>query len=397
MLNLSLVRSPWQGPLFVALVLASTSRLGLAASANEAPQKVAAAPADPAPVPVPVPVPPVDDAAARALLAPPSSSEIAAWRSPRNRSADPLVAVGERIAERMGARLAVSQGSVMLRVPKKPGEPQAALGEGSQRAGARAGRHRDPGIAGDFRRGAANPGRPRAPLGLSAPEAKAAERWGYEGAAGPASWARLHPEFAACAAGSRQSPIDIRDGIKVQLEPPTFDYRPSSFQVVDNGHTIQVNLGAGNFIDVMGRRYELQQFHFHRPSEERVDGKVFDMVVHLVHQATDGRVAVVAVLLEQGSAHELVQSVWNNLPLERGEAVAARTLLDPARLLPAEQRYFTYMGSMTTPPCTEGVLWMVMKSPVAISAEQLAVFARLYPMNARPLQKSGGRLIKESD
>ncbi len=221
--------------------------------------------------------------------------------------------------------------------------------------------------------------------------------WDYQGEAGPQSWARLAPEFAKCSTGMRQSPIDIHDGIKVQLDAVQFDYRPSGFRVIDNGHTVQVNPATGNSIEVLGRRYELVQFHFHRPSEERIDGRQFDMVAHLVHKDVDGRLAVVAVLLDRGSAQPLVQTVWNNLPLEKGEEVAARTPLDPAALLPADRSYYTYMGSLTTPPCSEGVLWMVMKQPVTIAAEQIAIFARLYPMNARPIQQAAGRLIKESN
>ncbi len=221
--------------------------------------------------------------------------------------------------------------------------------------------------------------------------------WSYAGAGAPENWGGLKPEFAKCASGKRQSPIDIRGGIAVDLEPIKFDYRPSGFRVVDNGHTVQVDVGTGNSIEVMGRRYDLLQFHFHRPSEERIDGRQFDMVAHLVHRDTDGRLAVVAVLLDRGSAHPIVQSVWNNLPLEKGEALAAGTLIDVSALLPKDRRYYTFMGSLTTPPCTEGVLWMVLMQPVPLSAEQIGVFARLYPMNARPVQAAAGRLIKQSN
>ena len=207
----------------------------------------------------------------------------------------------------------------------------------------------------------------------------------------------MKPEFAKCSTGSRQSPIDIRDGIKVSLDAVAFDYKPSAFRVLDNGHTVQVNVDPGNSIEVLRRRYELLQFHFHRPSEERIDGKQFDMVVHLVHKDLEGRLAVVAVLLERGSALPIVQSVWNNLPLEKGDEVAAKLPLDLGALLPAERSYFTYMGSLTTPPCSEGVLWMVMKNPVQVSAEQIGIFSRLYPMNARPVQSASGRMIKESN
>ena len=221
--------------------------------------------------------------------------------------------------------------------------------------------------------------------------------WSYEGETGPANWARINPDWAACGSGARQSPIDIRDGIKLDLEPIVFDYQPSSFTVIDNGHTIEVTLGTGNFITIMNRRYELQQFHFHRPSEERINGKSFDMSVHLVHRDGAGRQAVVALLLERGIAQNTIQAVWNNLPLEKNEIVRPSTELDASDLLPLQREYFIYMGSMATPPCSEGVLWMVMKQPVQAAPAQMALFSRLYPYNARPTQPSSGRIIKESN
>ena len=221
--------------------------------------------------------------------------------------------------------------------------------------------------------------------------------WDYEGTAGPDAWGKMRPEFSKCATGQRQSPIDIRGGIAVDLEPIKFDYRPSAFSVIDNGHTVQVNVEPGNSITITGKRYELVQFHFHRPSEERVNGRQYDMVAHLVHKDVDGHIAVVAVLLDRGSAQSIVQTVWNNLPLEKGDEVRAGSRIDLSQLLPDDKRYYTYMGSLTTPPCSEGVLWMVMKQPVPISMDQVAIFSRLYPMNARPIQQADGRLIKESN
>lgn len=242
-----------------------------------------------------------------------------------------------------------------------------------------------------------------APARPAKPEAKReaphAPHWGYAGDVGPDRWAELSPDNKLCAVGTRQSPIDVRDGLAVDLEPIAFDYRPGSFSVLDNGHTIQVNVAPGSGLTVMGRRYELVQFHFHRPSEERINGKQFEMVAHLVHKDAQGRLAVVAVLLERSredKPHPLIQAVWANLPLEKGEALPAPGPLDLNQLLPAERGYYTYMGSLTTPPCTEGVLWMVLRQPSALSAQQMGVFAKLYPMNARPLQASSGRLIKES-
>jgi carbonic anhydrase len=233
--------------------------------------------------------------------------------------------------------------------------------------------------------------------GKAPPAAGHDAHWSYGGETGPSRWGELKPEYALCASGGRQSPIDIRDGIAVELAPVQFDYRPGGFAVIDNGHTVQVDVAPGSAIEVMGRRYELQQFHFHRPSEERINGRQYEMSVHLVHKDPDGRLAVVAVLLERGAAQPVVQQVWNNLPLEKNEAVRAPHEIDPGALLPADRRYYTYMGSLTTPPCSEGVLWMVMQQPVPASPPQIGIFQRLYPMNARPVQAAAGRLIKQSN
>ena len=241
--------------------------------------------------------------------------------------------------------------------------------------------------------------RPAKPARAEAAKPAQPVNWGYTGDIGPEHWAELAPENKLCAVGTRQSPIDIRDGLSVDLEKIAFDYRASGFSVLDNGHTVQVNVAPGNGLTVMGRRYELVEFHFHRPSEERVNGHQFEMSVHLVHKDAQGRQAIVAVLLERGPDNKpqpLVQTVWANLPLEKGEALPAQVQIDLNQLLPAERGYATYMGSLTTPPCTEGVLWMVLRQPVPLTAQQLGIFARLYPMNARPLQAGSGRLIKES-
>lgn len=219
--------------------------------------------------------------------------------------------------------------------------------------------------------------------------------WDYEGAGGPENWAKLDQKNKTCAIGERQSPIDIKEGIKVDLEPIKFNYRPSTFRIVDNGHTIQVEVGESS-ISLTGKTYELVQFHFHRPSEEKVNGQRFDMVVHLVHKSDDGQLAVVAVLLERGSENAFIQTLWNNMPLEKNLPVAPPTaMVDLNTLLPSARNYYTYMGSLTTPPCSEGVLWLVMKQPVQVSPDQINIFSRLYKNNARPIQPAGGRLIKE--
>ncbi|MBL8423104.1 MAG: carbonic anhydrase family protein [Candidatus Accumulibacter phosphatis] len=240
--------------------------------------------------------------------------------------------------------------------------------------------------------------RPAAPRSGETPPATAHAHghWTYEGEGGPDNWGKLKPEYATCATGKRQSPIDIRDGFRVDLEPIQFVYRPSQFRVVDNGHTVQVEV-SGSSISLLGRTYDLTQFHFHRPSEERVNGKAFDMVAHLVHRAEDGRIAVLAVLLEKGLENPVIQSVWNNLPLEKNDYVTPPELsIDVSQLLPQDHSYYTYMGSLTTPPCSEGVLWLVLRQPQQISPEQLAIFSRLYRNNARPVQPNFARMIKES-
>lgn len=300
---------------------------------------------------------------------------------------DPLEAVRERLARRLGGRPSPGGEPNVVRLVTQPGA--ASVAGAATPLPSESAAHAAP------RRAAPGP-RPRIAHAPRVPEAP--RPWGYTSdQTGPLAWSRLDPAYAACASGVRQSPIDLRDAVKVELDPVRFDYHPGAFKVLDTGHTVQANLAAGSAIEVGGRRYELLQLHFHRPSEERIDGRQFAMAAHLVHRSADGRLAVVAVLLEPGPAQPLVQAVWNNLPLEQGEEAAARSPLDPADLLPADRRYYAYMGSLTEPPCTEGVLWMVIKQPVGMTTGQDAVFARLYPMNARPLQPAGGRLIKESN
>ena len=234
-------------------------------------------------------------------------------------------------------------------------------------------------------------------VAAAAPAPRLSRHWSYEGDTGPAHWGKINPDWTKCGSGTRQSPIDLRDGMKVDLEQITFDYRQSGFNVVDNGHTIQVGVGLGNYITVQNRSYELIQFHFHRPSEERINGRGTEMVVHLVHKDAENRLAIVAVLLERGAQNSMIQTVWNNLPLEKNDTVTPSVTLDINDILPAKREYFTFMGSLTEPPCSEGVLWLVMKQPMPASPAQMALFSRLYPLNARPTQPGGGRVVKESN
>lgn len=217
--------------------------------------------------------------------------------------------------------------------------------------------------------------------------------WSYSGVQ---QWHKLSKDYATCAEGKRQSPIDIREGVRVQLEPIKFNYQASPLRILNNGHTIQVAYQPGSSIVIGDVSYELVQFHFHHPAEERVNGRQYDMVAHLVHKSKDDRLAVVAVLLLAGEENEFIKTLWNYLPLDVGlEENLTSVVIDVKQLLPKLRGYYTYMGSLTTPPCTEGVRWIVMRTPVQLSRTQVTTFSRLYQMNARPLQASNGRLIKE--
>ena len=225
-----------------------------------------------------------------------------------------------------------------------------------------------------------------------------AAHWNYEGENGPDRWAQLQPEFTTCANGQRQSPIHIRsaDAVPGPAEPIEFRYSSSGASVVNNGHTLQVDLRDHNHIQVRGMAYPLVQLHFHHPAEEKVNDKGFAMVAHLVHKNEAGQLAVVAVLMDVGATNPFLQKVWARMPPETdGRVPLPDALFNPGELLPQDRRHFEFMGSLTTPPCTEGVLWLVLKQPVTLDADQLQRFTRLFPMNARPVQPVNGRLVRE--
>jgi len=221
--------------------------------------------------------------------------------------------------------------------------------------------------------------------------------WDYSTTRGPGHWGDLKPEFASCKSGHRQSPIHIRDPQKADLPPIQFDYKPSPLNIVDNGHTIMVNYSPGSFIIVGGKRYELKQFHFHMPSEEKINGKGYDMVVHLVHADANGNIAVVSVLLEKGEGNDLIRRLWTDLPEEKDKVKVAKDVeIDADGLLPADRSYYTFTGSLTTPPCSEEVTWFVLKHPVSVSAAEIEQFSKLYRNNARPTQPLYDRVVLES-
>ncbi|HTV58852.1 MAG TPA: carbonic anhydrase family protein [Verrucomicrobiae bacterium] len=221
--------------------------------------------------------------------------------------------------------------------------------------------------------------------------------WSYTGEWGPDRWGDLEPAYATCKTGKRQSPIDIENAKPAALPPIRFEYQVSPLRIINNGHTIQVNYEPGSTMTVGGKQYSLLQFHFHHPSEEKIGGKQYDLVAHLVHKDAEGHLAVVAILFESGQPNPFLDLLWKNVPKEIDKEVVRKKInLNAADLLPADRDYYTFAGSLTTPPCSEGVTWYVLKNPVELSPAEIATFAKWYPDNARPIQPTNGREILES-
>ncbi|MFI8615235.1 carbonic anhydrase [Acidovorax sp. NPDC077693] len=220
--------------------------------------------------------------------------------------------------------------------------------------------------------------------------------WEYKGKHGATHWGELEAGFEACARGAAQSPVNIRKTVKEALPALDFQYTPAAPTLLNNGHTVQVNMPAGSKLVVDGKPMELLQFHFHTPSEEAIGGKRAAMVAHFVHKAEDGTLGVVAVLIQPGKANAAWAPIFAHLP-RAGEQVTVNGLsLDASSLLPASKGYYSFAGSLTTPPCSEGVQWMVLKEPVKLSPQQINAFRHMYSANARPLQPINSRVIKES-
>ncbi len=224
--------------------------------------------------------------------------------------------------------------------------------------------------------------------------------WDYRGARGADRWGQLDPAYAVCNTGKEQSPIDLRDAVRADLPPLRFESRSSPLDfVINNGHTIRVNYrrGNGNRLFVGGQQYELTQFHFHRPSEETVAGKAYPMEAHLMYATSEGKAAGVTVFITPGRSNAVVGKIWKHMPSVEGQNPTPNVAIDPSGLLPRDTHsYFTYAGSVTAPPCTEGVTWFVLKTPLKISRAQISAFAKLYPDDARPVQPVNGRVVKES-
>lgn len=222
--------------------------------------------------------------------------------------------------------------------------------------------------------------------------------WEYKGEHGPAHWSEIKADYATCGTGGLQSPIDIKGAKTAELPAIQFDYKDSPFKIVNNGHTIQVNFAEGSSITVDGKQYKLLQFHFHTPSEEAINGKRHDMVAHFVHKSDDGKLAVIGVLLDKSvTGSKAFATVMDRMPTEAGEERSySNVTINPADFMPANKAYYSFAGSLTTPPCSEGVKWMVMKEQVKVPAKEVKAFQSIYKMNARPLQPSNNREIMQS-
>lgn len=224
--------------------------------------------------------------------------------------------------------------------------------------------------------------------------------WDYEGKRGALNWGKLDPDYRACSKGHEQSPIDIRGAhLNKALQPIDFHYIAGPVTLENDGHTVVVHVAPGSYMVAGGVRYELVQFHFHHPGEEAVKGKLSDMEVHLMHKSADGKLAVVDLRLieDVGNPNAVLATLWQHLPTKAGTSEKVTEMVNPGGLLPADRGYWTYQGSLTTPPCTEGVRWFVFEQELSLSRDQLRDFAALFKVNTRPLQETHGRRIEANE
>ncbi len=228
------------------------------------------------------------------------------------------------------------------------------------------------------------------------PHAAESIHWTYEGEEGPEHWGEINPDYAVCGTGKNQSPIDVESAMGDDLTNISFNYQPSEVNILNNGHTVQVNYDSGSYIELDGTRYEVAQFHYHAPSEHAVDGKLFAAELHIVHKNVDGGLAVVGILFDEGAQNNALQPFIENLPAEESEVVDAGAKINAADFLPAVQTTYRYSGSLTTPPCSEGVNWLLMTTPVELSAEQISALESLFDHgNNRPVQPLNDRPLVE--
>lgn len=220
-----------------------------------------------------------------------------------------------------------------------------------------------------------------------------AAHWSYEGDGNPEKWGELQSDFRMCQLGLEQTPIDLSDGIKGDVGSVDYDYKPLPLRIVNNGHTVQFNADPGSACVINGARYELLQFHLHHPSEHLLAGKNFDLECHFVHKSAAGALAVTGVFIRPGAESAALKAFFDAMPAKEGPELKVGGTINVAAILPKTGGYFRYMGSLTTPPCSEGLTWTVHKEPVEASVDQIRKFASLFPKNARPLQKRNRRFL----
>lgn len=223
-----------------------------------------------------------------------------------------------------------------------------------------------------------------------------AAHWSYEGEAGPQNWGELSADFRVCELGFEQTPIDLRNAVSAQLAGVEPDFQSMPLTIINNGHTIQVNCSPGSRTRIDDRPFELLQFHFHHPSEHLLAGRAFELELHFVHRSDTGQLAVLGVFIQLGTENAALEPIWAAMPTEAGPAQEIGTPIRPAALLPTDRGFFRYQGSLTTPPCSEGVLWTMFKQPIEASEAQIRKFAGLFPVNARPVQGVNRRFLLQS-
>ncbi|MBI1743482.1 carbonic anhydrase family protein [Candidatus Acetothermia bacterium] len=222
--------------------------------------------------------------------------------------------------------------------------------------------------------------------------------WGYEGKTGPDFWGSLSPDYALCSSGKAQSPINIVDSVatKQNLRDIVFHYEPTKLHLLNNGHTLELEYEEGSSIEIDGTKYGLVQLHFHAPSEHTINGRQFDMEMHLVHKSASGNLAVIGVMIRKGKENKAYEQLWNNLPAEKDKEASLNAKVNADDLLPANRLTYRYTGSLTTPPCSEGVSWNVLTTPIEFSQGQIDRFTEVLnrsccTFNNRPVQPLNGR------
>ena len=230
-------------------------------------------------------------------------------------------------------------------------------------------------------------------LMLSEGEPKPYAHWTYEGDEGQKNWASLDERFAMCEKGLNQSPINITSAIDAELSPLIFEGEAKATTFINNGHTVQANFQGGNYVIIDNKKYGLKQIHFHTPSENHIDGEAFPLEAHLVHVDKNNDLAVIGIMFKVSSDNSVLNKLLRNLPENKDDKEEVKSEIFGYEILPEAKEYYRFNGSLTTPPCSEGVKWVVLKTPVEISQSQLNDFMNVMPKNARDIQELNARII----